>query len=227
MNDIVDSIRKYCPKAVFSMDISPWKITSWQKAWFSKFKMTNFTFMNTSGGSSRADQTYISDSWSTDCPTWAWVFKTYGTPILADADYGTGGGSTGYDTRWDNVTNLSSRIQDGVIGISHYNPSSSYASTIQGLRSKIPAPPKCPTGNTVIESKFSIKAFPASNQLISGEMEFIDLSGKTVAVKKVTVISMPSMSRDAACVAGRSGAYFVKYRAKSSGVFYRKIIVAK
>jgi len=185
INDIVDTIRKYSPKSVFSMDISPWKITTWQKGWFSNFKMSNFTFMNTSGGQSRADQTFISDSWSKDCPTWAWVYQTYGTPVLADADYGTAGGSTGYDTRWDNVANLTARIKDGVIGVSHYNPSAaSYAATIQSVRSQIPTPPKCPSVSAVIEPKFSKSTTnTASDQCISESVAIIDVRGRIAASK--------------------------------------------
>jgi len=185
INEIVDTIRKYSPKSVFSMDISPWKITTWQMGWFSNFKMSNFTFMNTSGGQSRADQTFISDSWSKDCPTWAWVYQTYGTPVLADADYGTAGGSTGYDTRWDNVANLTARIKDGVIGVSHYNPSAAtYAATIQSIRSQIPTPPKCPSVSAVIEPKFfKSTTNTASDKCISESVEIIDARGRIAASK--------------------------------------------
>jgi hypothetical protein len=217
MNQMVDTIRKYCPKAVFSMDISPWKITSWQKGWFSNFKMSNFTYMNTSGGMSRADQTYIGDTWSKDCPTWAWVYQTYGTPVLADADYGTAGGSTGYDTRWDNVTNLTARIKDGVIGVSHYNPSSAatYASTIQSLRTQLPTPPKCPTGNTFIESKHSVHGNSAKDQLFSGVVELIDLKGRTVTQKKVEEIATVSVGREFLGIVIQPGAYFLRLHEKT------------
>jgi hypothetical protein len=189
MNEILDSILKYSPKSVFSMDISPWKDTTWQKPWFEAMKVkSRFTFVSTSGGQSRADQTLISDSWSQACPKWAWVYKTYGTPLLADADYGTAGGSTGYDTRWDNVANLSARITDGVIGVSHYNPSSAatYAATIAGLRSQIPTPPKCPTGTSSVSPRGPRDVTvmqPLST--ITGMVEVIDFSGKVLSSKMV------------------------------------------
>ena len=225
MNEMVDTIRKYCPNAVFSMDISPWKITSWQRGWFSNFKMSNFTFMNTSGGQSRADQTYISDTWSTDCPTWAWVFQTYGTPILADADYGTAGGSTGYDTRWDNAANLTARIKDGVIGVSHYNPTSSstYSSTIQSLRSPLPTPPKCPTANTAIEPAFFAPENAVQNGLFSGVMEIIDLKGRTLTKKEVEKISTAFMGREAIRKTINPGAYVIRLHEKS-GCIQQSII---
>lgn len=226
MNDIVDTIRKYCPNSVFSMDISPWKITTWQKGWFSNFKMSNFTFINTSGGQSRADQTYISDTWSKDCPTWAWVYQTYGTPLLADADYGTAGGSTGYDTRWDNVANLTARINDGVIGVSHYNPSSAatYASTIQSLRSQIPTPPKCPLGNSSIESKNPAIGYPAKEKVFSGMLELIDLKGRIVAKKTVADISTESAGLETIWLAVRPGAYFIRLQGKT-GCVQKRIMV--
>jgi uncharacterized repeat protein (TIGR02543 family) len=143
MSDIVSTIKTNCPGAVFSMDISPWNDTTWQKNWFGAIGMDKFDYINTSGGGSRADQTFISDSWSTALPTWKWVYQTFKKPLLADAGYGAGGAGTGYDARWDDVTNLTNRINDGVIGIAQVNPSSDWATTISNNRPKLPLPPSC------------------------------------------------------------------------------------
>jgi hypothetical protein len=42
------------------------------------------------------------------------------------------------------VANLNARIADGVVSISQYNPSSSWASTISQIRPQLSAPPFCP-----------------------------------------------------------------------------------
>jgi hypothetical protein len=182
MNEILDTIKKHCSKAVFSMDISPWKDTTWQKNWFRVMNMARFTFVNTSGGQARADQTYISDTWSTALPTWAWVFKTYGTPLIADAGYGAGGGSTGHDNRWDNVSNLTARINDGVLCVAQANPNSNWASTISSIRSQLPRPPKCPDGNTGIPESYRHEHQLAASSLARckgpGVLEYLDMSGK-------------------------------------------------
>ena len=143
MTDIVSAVKSNCPGAVFSMDISPWYDTTWQKNWFGAIGMDKFDFINTSGGGSRADQAFISDTWSTALPTWKWLYQTYKKPLLADAGYGAGGAGTGYDARWDDLGNLTNRISDGVIGIAQLNPSSDWASTIRNNRDKLPKPPSC------------------------------------------------------------------------------------
>ncbi|MBN1127675.1 MAG: T9SS type A sorting domain-containing protein [Chitinispirillaceae bacterium] len=180
MNEILDTIRKHCPKAHFSMDISPWKDTTWQKNWFNAIGMTRFTFINTSGGQARADQTFISDNWSPALPTWAWVFRTWGKPLIADAGYGVGGASTGHDTRWDNVTNLSARIRDGVLCVAQANPASTWPTTISSIRSQLPTPPKCPSGDTRTVEPAGRGASAGSVTLTNGPVmvELIDLQGK-------------------------------------------------
>jgi hypothetical protein len=182
MNEILDTIKKHCPKAIFSMDISPWKDTTWQKNWFNVLGMSRFTFINTSGGRSRADQTFISDTWSTALPTWAWVFKKFGTPLIADAGYGVGGANTGHDTRWDNVANLTARINDGVLGVAQANPASNWGSTISSIRSQLPAPPKCPAGDVeAMEPRNpGDRQSPSFLSTLTGPgiFECFDLSGK-------------------------------------------------
>ncbi|MBN2037746.1 MAG: hypothetical protein JW768_13475 [Chitinispirillaceae bacterium] len=214
MNEILDTIRKHCSKAVFSMDISPWKDTTWQKNWFRAMNMARFTFVNTSGGQARADQTYISDTWSTALPTWAWVFTTYGTPMIADAGYGVGGGSTGHDTRWDNVSNLNARISDGVLCVAQANPNSNWASTISSIRSQLSRPPKCPDGNTGIQGPVR----PERQRVVSslahckgpGLVELLDMSGKVRYS-----IAIPGEDLPIAKIGGSglpSGVYLLRWR---------------
>jgi hypothetical protein len=183
MNQILDTIKKYLPKALFSMDISPWKDTTWQKTWFAGMNMSRFTFVNTSGGQARADQTFISDTWSTALPTWAWVRAKFGTPLIADAGYGAGGSSTGHDTRWDNVANLTARIKDGVLCVAQANPSSNWGSTISSLRSQLPTPPLCPTGpSKTVEPWKHSGACVRQGAMVSGpgRVVLFDISGRAV-----------------------------------------------
>lgn len=225
VNEMLDSIKKYCPNAVFSMDISPWKVTSWQKTWFEAMNISRFTFVNTSGGESKADQTYIKDTWSSDCPTWAWAYTTYGLPMIADAGYGPGGGGTGYDTRWMNVTNLTARIKDGVIAVCQANPGGSYASDIAGVRSQIPTPPKCPK-STAVAAPFESRDMPALNfkALSDGKLEIIDLSGRMLFSK---VIAGDNLSWDPWKGHGlrmRPGAYIVRMRGNNQSL-QKKVLV--
>lgn len=146
MTDIINTVKSNAPSALFSIDISPWHDTTWQKSWYSKMPMSQFSYIHTSGGSSRGDTEFISDSWSNALPTWKWTYKTYGKPIFADAGYGVGGAGTGHDSRWDNITNLSNRIKDGVVGVAQVNPASDWASTISKIRNSLPQPPYCAGG---------------------------------------------------------------------------------
>jgi hypothetical protein len=225
MNEIIDTIKKNCPNSVFSMDISPWKDTTWQKKWFSCFKMGNFIFINTSGGSSRADQIYISDNWSTALPTWSWVYKTYGTPLLADAGYGAGGSSTGYDSRWDSVPNLVSRINDGVLGVSQYTPNSAWATTINSERSQLPTPPKCPSP-TSIESAYNTKSNLTLNYFSNGLVEIIDISGRTLFAKKFSSREHFTLKDIKGSPALIPGAYFIKLSGNNECV-QKRIILTK
>jgi hypothetical protein len=103
--------------------------------------MGQFMFINTSGGSTEAANTKIR---SANAMTWAGVSSVTGKPILADTGYGANGVSAGHDANWDNPTYINARMKDGVIGISQYNPTSSWGSTIQSIRSQLGAPKVCP-----------------------------------------------------------------------------------
>ena len=180
MNDIIGTIKKSLPKAMFSMDISPWKDTTWQVNWYNALNISsNFSFINTSGGQSKAATDFISDSWSPSLPKWAWVLKRWGKPVIADAGYGVNGSGTGHDNNWDNVNNLKARIADGVIGVSQYNAKNDWYTTIRSIRNQLPTPPKCPAVSSIQKERFPQYG---NISIHSGEMvQIINLSGKIIA----------------------------------------------
>jgi len=102
--------------------------------------MSQFTFINTSGGSTDASGTKIRGN----AMTWAGVSRATGKPILADTGYGFNGSSAGPDPAWDSATNINARMLDGVVSISQYNPAASWGTTIAGIRGQLRAPPTCP-----------------------------------------------------------------------------------
>jgi hypothetical protein len=149
MSQFVAAIKTYLPNAAFSMDISPWVGTNNNtggdgsdngKNWYSYFDMSQFTFINTSGGGTRAASATIRG----DKMTWAGVNAVTGKPILADTGYGVGGSPAGPDPAWDDAANINARIADGVIGVAQYNPASSWGSTLAAVRSQLTAPRACP-----------------------------------------------------------------------------------
>ena len=149
MSQFVAAMKTYLPNAAFSMDISPWVGTNNNtggdgsdngKNWYSYFDMSQFTFINTSGGGTDAATATIRG----DKMTWAGVNQVTGKPILADTGYGVGGSPSGPDPAWDNVTNINARIGNGVIGISQYNAASNWGSAISTNRSQLNTPRYCP-----------------------------------------------------------------------------------
>jgi hypothetical protein len=144
MGQFVTALRSSLPNALFSLDISPWVGNNGAdngKAWFSNFKMSDFSFINTSGGGTDAANAKIRSS---NQMTWAGVHAASGKPILADTGYGVNGASAGHDAAWDVVANINARMADGVIGISQYNPNSNWANTISSIRSNLKTPDTCP-----------------------------------------------------------------------------------
>ena len=149
MGQFVSALKSALPNALFSMDISPWVGTNNNtgsngsdngRNWYSNFDMTQFTFINTSGGSTDAAGTRIRGN----AMTWAGVSQVTGKPILADTGYGFNGSSAGPDAAWDSATNINARMLDGVVSISQYNPAASWGTTIAGIRSQLRAPLTCP-----------------------------------------------------------------------------------
>lgn len=201
MSDIIDVVRQYCPSAVFSLDISPWRLRGWQINWFSHMPMDRVSFIHTSGGRSRADTDFISDSWHTDLPTWRWTYETFGKPILADAGYGVAGVSLGHDDLWDNVGHLTNRINNGVRGVAQVNPRDGWASTIANIRPSLPQPPSCQvTSVRVFEETQTCKAQIFPNPALKGSfgikfnttsktatVAIFDLAGREVYRKLVDI----------------------------------------
>jgi hypothetical protein len=140
MTALVNALKSSLPNAVFSMDISPW-IPNNGSTWYTSFNMSLFTFINTSGGGTAANNVKIR---SNNAMTWAGVHQVTGKPILADTGYGANGGSAGPDAAWDVPANINARIADGVVSISQYNPSGSWGSTISSIRSQLNTPSVCP-----------------------------------------------------------------------------------
>ena len=215
MNQILDTILKHAPNSVFSMDISPWKDTTFYNTWYAAMKVKErFTFVNTSGGQSTPGQIYFSNKGPT-LPTWKWVFTRFGTPTIADAGYGVGGAAdpSGY-AAWMVLANLTARIPEGCIAVCQNSAPSTYAADIIAIRSKLPTPPKCPTGSGVVNTPFepqdnavlNMKALSLSN----GKLEIIDLSGRTIFSKEFTNNNLSWDSWKGSGLRMRPGAYIAR-----------------
>jgi hypothetical protein len=149
MGQFVGAMKPALPNALFSMDISPWVGTNNNTGsngsdnglnWYSNFDMSQFTFINTSGGSTNAAAAQIRGN----AMTWAGVRQATGKPILADTGYGFNGSSAGPDPAWDSAANINARMLNGVVSISQYNPAGSWGTTIAGIRGQLQTPPICP-----------------------------------------------------------------------------------
>jgi len=141
MTVLVNALKSSLPNAVFSMDVSPW-IANNGAQWYPNFDMTLFTFINTSGGGTDANNVRIRAG---NTMTWAGVSQVTGKPILADTGYGaSGSASPGEDANWNDPVNINARIADGVISISQYSPSATWGTTIASIRSQLNTPTVCP-----------------------------------------------------------------------------------
>jgi hypothetical protein len=103
--------------------------------------MSLFTFINTSGGGTNANNAQIR---SNNAMTWAGVHQVTGKPILADTGYGAATSPAGEDPLWNDPANINARIADGVVSISQYTPTSAWGGTIANIRSQLNAPTVCP-----------------------------------------------------------------------------------
>jgi hypothetical protein len=141
LGQLVAALKSSLPNAVFSIDVSPWVGPSNGSdngaQWYSNFDMSLFTFVNTSGGGTNANTAKIR---SANAMTWAGLSQVTGKPILADTGYGANGSAAGEDPLWNMAANINARMADGVVSISQYNPTSSWGSTISGLRSQLNTP---------------------------------------------------------------------------------------
>jgi hypothetical protein len=133
MKDLVATVKKNLPGAVFSMDISPW--INDVAGWYGAFNMGDFTYINTSGGGTDADNSRIR---AANAMTWKSAHDITHKPIIADDGYGVAGSSTFHDATWDDINNLKARIADGVVAISQTNPKSDWNSTITSIQGQLP-----------------------------------------------------------------------------------------
>ncbi len=133
MGEMVAAVRKSLPGAVFSLDISPWIADP--AGWYGAFNMGDFTYINTSGGGTEANNVKIR---SANNMTWKSVHDLTHKPIIADDGYGVAGSSTFHDDTWDDVNNLKARIADGVTAISQANPKGDWNSTLTSLQGQLP-----------------------------------------------------------------------------------------
>ena len=140
MKELVAKVRESLPNAVFSMDISPWVPDA--AKWFAAFKMDDFTYINTSGGETDANNTRIR---AANSMTWKGVYDLTKKPIIADDGYGVAGSATYHDATWDEVGNLNARISDGVVAISQTTPKNDWNSTITAVRAQL-NPKACAVG---------------------------------------------------------------------------------
>jgi len=141
LGQLVLALKSSLPNARFSIDVSPWvgpnNGSDNGAQWYANFDMTQFTFVNTSGGGTNANTAKIR---SANAMTWAGLSQVTGKPILADTGYGANGSPAGEDPLWNVAANLNARMADGVVSISQYNPNSNWGSTISGLRGQLNTP---------------------------------------------------------------------------------------
>jgi len=128
LTKIVSTIKTAMPNALISMDISPWA----PDAWFSALPLNLFDMMNTSGGISQPGSAVS----SSNPMTWAHIHTLTGKPILADDGYGTGGGLTSPNSGWSNASNITARMNDGVVGLMEAYPTSSWTSTVTSIHNQ-------------------------------------------------------------------------------------------
>jgi hypothetical protein len=144
MKEMVATVRQSLPGAVFSLDISPW--INDVGGWYGAFNMADFTYINTSGGGTDANNAKIR---SANNMTWKSVHDATHKPIIADDGYGVAGSSTFHDATWDDLNNLKARIADGVVAIGQANPKADWNNTITSLQGQLPKG-DCATGiNTI------------------------------------------------------------------------------
>jgi hypothetical protein len=111
------------------------------------------------------------------------------------------------------LANLTARIPEGCIAVCQNSAPSTYASDIIAIRSKLPTPPKCPTGsgvNTPFEPQdnavLNMKALSLSN----GKLEIIDLSGRTIFSKEFTNNNLSWDAWKGSGLQMRPGAYIAR-----------------
>jgi hypothetical protein len=150
MDEMLDTIQKYLPKALFSLDISPWSTDMGAtKTYYPAFSLNRFTFINTSGGGALAGGPAGTARITGNKMTYKEIHDLTGKPMLADCGYGVAGASTGYDPSWDSAANLNNRIADGVIGICQNSVPATWNTTLTALKPVLNPLPSC-SQNTVL-----------------------------------------------------------------------------
>jgi hypothetical protein len=134
-NDIVGAIKSELPYARISWDISAWLSEDAMRTWWGFFATsTDIDYINTSGGQSYPNATSIKPNEL----RYAFLSTLTGKRIMADTGYGIAGVGTGHNDAYDDLTNLNSRIREGIMSVSQENFKSSWAPVLDDLRSKLP-----------------------------------------------------------------------------------------
>jgi hypothetical protein len=138
MGELVDIVKGQLPNALISLDISPWmEDQEATNSWLTALPLSKIQYMSTTGGISQAASYLIKKE---NRLLWKKVHDITNKCIIADCGYGTGGGGTGHDAAWDNVTNLNDRINDGVIGIIQFSPKQDWGNTIKSISGQLSKP---------------------------------------------------------------------------------------
>ena len=151
MNEMLDTIQKFLPNALFSLDISPWTTDmGTTKSYYTAFTLSRFTFINTSGGGALAGGPAGTAKITGNKMTYKEIRDLTGKPMLADCGYGVAGASTGYDPAWDSAANLNNRIADGVIGICQNSVPGTWNATLTTLKPLLNPLPSCQQNEVLI-----------------------------------------------------------------------------
>jgi hypothetical protein len=159
MNQMIASVKKYLPLALFSLDISPWNND--QTNYIKAFDMSKFSFMHTSGGRTEAGGDRIRND-NNNNVTWSAVHSASGKCIIADDGYGSGGSATGHDATWDDINNIKARIANGVVAITQKSPKTDWGPIITSSKSSLSAS-KCDCGVTIGKPSYSINLTVGAN----------------------------------------------------------------
>jgi len=133
MGQLIDIIKTHIPDAMIAIDISAWiEDHGNTNSYYGAMPLNKADFLFTSGGQSQAGSSNIK---AENKMTWSGIYNFTKKPIIADCGYGAGGGSTGHNAQWDNISNLKARISDGVVAITQKNPNGSWA--IKSIREQL------------------------------------------------------------------------------------------
>jgi ribosomal protein L21E len=184
MGELVAIVKQYLPNAQISMDISAWMEDQGStSAWYAAMPMSSMNYINTSGGRSNGNSVKVVDA---NNMTWSGVFNVTKKGIIADAGYGTGGGSTGENTSWNDANNLKARIADGVIAITQKSPTDGWGNTIQSLRTALSGQTLKSCNGNPLKPKYTLTVTTSGtgNVTISPQATSYD-SGTTVTLTAV------------------------------------------